>query len=149
MADSNFKQCGYVKLLWFNHNNSFSNKQLKQLLYGFFLAISTWFSYSRNFKQIANYYANKTKKENGINSVSGQINHKLTMVVRTTCNDYQTILLYTLISIQYVTWFAKTRRDDAFLEIQAFASVSSIYLNLCSVAIPMLYCKYYSSYKAR
>ena len=50
---------------------------------------------------------------------------------------------------QYVTWFAKTRHNDALLEIQIFASVSSAYLKLCSVAIPMLYCKYFSSYKAR
>ena len=49
----------------------------------------------------------------------------------------------------YVTRFAKTRHNDAFLEIQIFASVSSIYLKLCSVAIAMLYCKYFSSYKAR
>ena len=49
----------------------------------------------------------------------------------------------------YVTRFAKTRHNDAFLEIQIFASVSSIYLKLCSVAIPMLYHKYFSSYKAR
>ena len=49
----------------------------------------------------------------------------------------------------YVTHFAKTRHNDAFLEIQIFASLSSIYLKLCSVAIPMLYCKYFSSYKAR
>ena len=52
-------------------------------------------------------------------------------------------------TIPYVTRFAKTRHNDAFLEIQIFASVSSIYLRLCSVAIPMLYCKYFSSYKAR
>ena len=37
----------------------------------------------------------------------------------------------------YVTQFAKTRHNNAFLEIQIFASVSSIYLKLCSVAIPM------------
>ena len=49
----------------------------------------------------------------------------------------------------YVTRFAKTQHNDAFLEIQIFASVSSVYLKLCSVAIPMLYCKYFSSYKAR
>ena len=48
-----------------------------------------------------------------------------------------------------VTRFAKTRHNDAFLEIQIFVSVSSIYLKLCSVVIPMLYCKYFSSYKAR
>ena len=52
-------------------------------------------------------------------------------------------------NIVYVTRFAKTRHNDAFLEIQIFASVSSIYLNLYSVAIPMLYYKYFSSYKAR
>ena len=49
----------------------------------------------------------------------------------------------------YVTGFAKTQHNDAFLEIQIFASVSSIYLKLCSVVISMLYCKYFSSYKAR
>ena len=49
----------------------------------------------------------------------------------------------------YVTRFAKTRHNDAILEIQIFASVSSIYLKLCSVVISMLYCKYFSSYKAR
>ena len=48
-----------------------------------------------------------------------------------------------------MTRFAKTRHNDAILEIQIFASVSSIYLKLCSVAIPMLYCKYFSSYEAR
>ena len=48
-----------------------------------------------------------------------------------------------------VTRFAKTRHNDAFLEIQIFASVSSIYLKLCSVAIPKLYCKHFLSYKAR
>ena len=47
------------------------------------------------------------------------------------------------------TQFAKTRHNDAFLEIQILASVSSIYLKLCSVAIPMLYCKYFLSYKDR
>ena len=51
-------------------------------------------------------------------------------------------------STVYVTQFAKTRHNGAFLEIQIFASVSSIYLKLCSVAIPMLYCEYFSSYKA-
>ena len=30
-----------------------------------------------------------------------------------------------------------------------FTSLSSIYIKLCSVAIPMLSCKYFSSYKAR
>ena len=49
----------------------------------------------------------------------------------------------------YVTRFAKTRHNGALLQIQIFASVRSIYLKLCSVAIPMLYCKYFSSYKAR
>ena len=48
-----------------------------------------------------------------------------------------------------VTQFAKTWHNDGFLEIQIFASVSSIYLMLCFVAISMLYCKYFSSYKAR
>ena len=51
--------------------------------------------------------------------------------------------------MQYVTRFAKTWHNDAFLEIQSFASVSSIYLKLFSVAIPMLYYKYFSSYKDR
>ena len=41
----------------------------------------------------------------------------------------------------FVTRFAKTRHNGAFLEIQIIASVGSIYLKLCSVAIPMLYCK--------
>ena len=49
--------------------------------------------------------------------------------------------------LTYVTRFAKTRHDDIFLEIQIFALVSSIYLKLCSVAISMLYCKYFSSYR--
>ena len=49
----------------------------------------------------------------------------------------------------YVTRFAKTQHNDAFLEIHIFALVSSIFLKLCSVAMPMLYCKYFSSYKAR
>ena len=49
----------------------------------------------------------------------------------------------------YVTRFAKTRHNDAFLEIQIFASMNSIYLKLCSVVISMLYCKYFSRYKAR
>ena len=49
----------------------------------------------------------------------------------------------------YVTRFAKTRHNDAFLKFQIFTSVSSIYLKLCSVVISMLYCKYFSSYKAR
>ena len=49
----------------------------------------------------------------------------------------------------FVTQFAKTQHNDAFLEIQIFASVSSIFLKLCSVVIPMLYCKYFLSYKAR
>ena len=53
------------------------------------------------------------------------------------------------LNVKYVTRFAKTRHNGAFLEIQIFASVSSIYLKLCSVAISMLYCKYFSSYKAR
>ena len=44
---------------------------------------------------------------------------------------------------------AKTRHNDTFLEIQIFASVSLIFLKLCSVAIPMLYRKYFLSYKAR
>ena len=40
----------------------------------------------------------------------------------------------------YVTRFAKTRHNDAFLEFQIFALVSFMYLKLCSVAISMLYC---------
>ena len=48
-----------------------------------------------------------------------------------------------------VTRFAKTRHNDAFLEIKIFASMNSIYLKLCSVVISMLYCKYFSRYKAR
>ena len=43
--------------------------------------------------------------------------------------------------ITYVIRFAKTRHNDVFLEIQIVASMSSIYLKLCSVATPMLYCK--------
>ena len=54
---------------------------------------------------------------------------------------------YTCIYIN-MTQFAKTQHKT-FLEIQIFASVSSIYLKLCSVAIPMLYCNFFSSYKAR
>ena len=38
----------------------------------------------------------------------------------------------------YVTQFAKTRHNDAFLRIQIFASVHSIFLKLCSVAISMV-----------
>ena len=49
----------------------------------------------------------------------------------------------------YVTRFAKIRHNDAFLAIQIFASMNSMNLKLCSVVIPMLYCKYFSSYKAR
>ena len=49
----------------------------------------------------------------------------------------------------YVTRFAKTQHNDAFLEIQIFASMNSINLKLCSVVISMLYSKYFSSYKAR
>ena len=48
-----------------------------------------------------------------------------------------------------VTRFAKTRHNYAFMEIQIFVSVGSIYLKLCSVVISMLYCKYFSGYKAR
>ena len=40
----------------------------------------------------------------------------------------------------YVTRFAKTQHNDAFLEFQIFASVSFMYLKLCSVAILVLYC---------
>ena len=38
---------------------------------------------------------------------------------------------------------------NAFLEIHIITLVSSVYLKLCSKAIPMLYCKYFSNYKAR
>ena len=55
---------------------------------------------------------------------------------------------YLNVNILYVTRFAKTQHNDAFVEIQIFASVSSIYLKLCSVAISVLYCKYFLSYKA-
>ena len=40
----------------------------------------------------------------------------------------------------YETRFVKTWHNDAFLEFQIFASVSFMYLKLCSVAISMLYC---------
>ena len=40
----------------------------------------------------------------------------------------------------YVTRFAKTRHNDAFLEFQIFTSMSFMYLKLCSVALSMLYC---------
>ena len=40
----------------------------------------------------------------------------------------------------FVTRFAKTRHNDAFLEFQIFAPVSFTYLKLFSVAISMLYC---------
>ena len=39
------------------------------------------------------------------------------------------------------------QHNGAFLEIQIFALVSSIYLKLFSVATPMLYCKYFLSYR--
>ena len=42
--------------------------------------------------------------------------------------------------LPFVTRFAKTRHNDACLEIQIVASVSFMYLKLCSVAISMLYC---------
>ena len=51
--------------------------------------------------------------------------------------------------LSFVTRFAKTQHNDEFLEIQIFASMNSIYLKFCSVVISMLYCKYFSSYKAR
>ena len=44
-----------------------------------------------------------------------------------------------------VTRFAKTRHNDAFVEIQIFASMNSINLKLCSVVISMLYCKHFLS----
>ena len=43
-------------------------------------------------------------------------------------------------AVVYVTRFAKTQHNDAFLEFQIFASMSFMYLKLCSVAISMLYC---------
>ena len=49
----------------------------------------------------------------------------------------------------YQTQFAKNWHNNAFLAIRIFASVSSIYLKLCSVIITLLYCKYFSRYKAR
>ena len=52
-------------------------------------------------------------------------------------------------NIIYVTQFAKTQHNDAFLEIQIFASMNSIYLKLCAVVISILYCKYFLRYKAR
>ena len=62
---------------------------------------------------------------------------------------YSTITTILLpIFILYVTRFAKIRHDT-FLEIQIFASVSSIFLKFCSVAISMVYCEYFLSYKAR
>ena len=46
----------------------------------------------------------------------------------------------TIIIVQTnVTRFAKTPHNDAFLEMQIFISVNSIFLKLCSVAISMLY----------
>ena len=39
----------------------------------------------------------------------------------------------------YMTRFAKTQHNDAVLELQIFASVSFMYLKLCSVAISTLY----------
>ena len=49
-------------------------------------------------------------------------------------------VLYVYVLYVYVIRFAKTRHNDAFLEFQIFASVSFMYLKLCSVAISMLYC---------
>ena len=63
--------------------------------------------------------------------------------------QFPSIGISTHIDGSYVTRFAKTRHNDAFLEIQIFASTNSIYLKLCSVVISMLYCKYFSSYKVR
>ena len=48
--------------------------------------------------------------------------------------------LASIIPCIYVTRFAKSRHNDAFLEFQIFASVNFVYLKLCSVAISMLYC---------
>ena len=66
------------------------------------------------------------------------------------------IMLYTedfsmrhYVGFSQIGSLAKTRHNDAFLEIKIFASVSSIYLQLCSVVLSTLYCKYFSSYKAR
>ena len=57
---------------------------------------------------------------------------------------YIYIYIYIYIRI-YVTRFAKIRHNDAFLEIQIFTSMNSIYLKLCSVVISMVYCKDFSS----
>ena len=59
------------------------------------------------------------------------------------CSAWFLILEYQLVYIVIVTQFATTQHNDAFLEIQSFASASFIYLKLCSIAIPMLYCKYF------
>ena len=50
--------------------------------------------------------------------------------------DLLSIPLYVAVTV-YVTRFVKTRHNDAFLETQIFASMNSIYLNLCSVVISM------------
>ena len=58
-------------------------------------------------------------------------------------------LKLTSLQCVYVTPFAKTRNNDAFLEIQVFTSVSSVYLKLCSVTIPICITNIFLSYKAR
>ena len=50
------------------------------------------------------------------------------------------LISYVLFVRTYVTRFAKTRHNDAFLEIQIFTSMSFMYLKLYSVTISMLYC---------
>ena len=57
--------------------------------------------------------------------------------------DAKFITLCQVDSSMYVTRFAKTRHNGAFLEIRIFASINFIYLKLCSVVISMLYCKYF------
>ena len=52
------------------------------------------------------------------------------------CSMYNSIIVYVT-----VTQYVKTQHNDTFLEIQIFASVSYIYLKLCSVVVSMLYCK--------
>ena len=64
-------------------------------------------------------------------------------------NFYKPFAYNFTVQVIYVTRFAKTRHNDAFLEFQIFASMNSINLKLCSVVISMLYYKYFSNYKAR
>ena len=78
--------------------------------------------------------------------------HKCSRLIKLTLNCKQFKLLGKTVILntkQYVTRFAKTQHNDAFLEIQIFASMNSIYLKLCSVVISMLNCKYFSRHKAR